>query len=142
MTLFASTWIAAELLAGWEISERSGNPAAQNPAGGKWNLSAIRSRKCAPISRMRGRNQNWFTVESCWMTCGAPCVRSLLRSQMPEKVAMAITGHKTRAVFDRYNIVSENDVTKAGRQLEAYFENGDKSRTAVHHDVAVDSLVN
>jgi hypothetical protein len=47
-----------------------------------------------------------------------------VRSRVSEKVAMAIRGHKIRALFDRYNIVSENDVMKAGRQLEAYFENG------------------
>jgi len=31
-----------------------------------------------------------------------------------------ITGHKTRAVFERYNIGSEGDVTDAARQLDNF----------------------
>ena len=39
--------------------------------------------------------------------------RDLVRSGVPETVAMSITGHKTRAVFDRYNISSTKDQREA-----------------------------
>ena len=42
--------------------------------------------------------------------------RSLIRSGVPEVVSMRITGHRTRAIFDRYNIVSPANLQDATRK--------------------------
>ena len=43
----------------------------------------------------------------------------MIRRGVPQKVARDISGHKTDAVFSRYNIVSEADIRDAARKIEA-----------------------
>ncbi len=56
--------------------------------------------------------------------------RNLVRAAVPERVAMAIGSHKARAVFDRYNIISERDLTGAARTLHTYLTQKNANSTS------------
>lgn len=65
-------------------------------------------------------------------------VRNLVRAGVSEKVAMAISGHKTRSVFERYNITDRKDFLEAGRRLaqfhsEKFSHKSATESTETHH---------
>lgn len=47
-------------------------------------------------------------------------VRNLRRAGVAETVIMKITGHRTRSVFERYNITDHSDTLEAGRKAEEF----------------------
>ena len=64
-------------------------------------------------------------------------IRNMTRRGVNDTTAMKISGHKTRSVFMRYNIVDDRDLADAARKIEAGRQadfNGSQSDTKVTHE--------
>ena len=56
-------------------------------------------------------------------------VRNMIRAGVPEKIAMAVSGHRSPSMLWRYNIVDTRDVVEAGRRTQRYLEEQNRKQT-------------
>jgi integrase len=77
-------------------------------------------RACAKAEIPYGRKvKNGFTFHDLRHSFNT----NMRKAGVPESVIMAITGHSTREMFDRYNTVDVDDTREAVNQLEVFFRN-------------------
>jgi hypothetical protein len=97
-------------------------------------LTRIKDSDCPFLIKDEG--QPVFDFEKAWATtcelAGAPhalfhdlrrtALSNMIHAGLSEKEAMEISGHKTRAVFDRYHMVSARKMRQNAEKLEAHLK--------------------
>lgn len=71
-------------------------------------------------------------------------VRNMVNAGIPEKTAMKISGHKTRSVFDRYNIINEQNLKDASERIAVQYEQHKEviEQAANGHNTGIISISN
>jgi integrase len=143
--LLSRQWRHVDFPAGWlrlEPEETKNRDGRQFPlVGGLRDVLQGQRARVDAMQRATGRIIPWVFVRDtgepvrdfkrAWTTArkraGIPgrlfhdfrrtAVRNLIRAGIPETVAMKLTGHRTRSVFQRYAIVEEGMLKEAGERL-------------------------
>lgn len=102
------------------------NPSGTGPIGDfrkAWNMACRKAGIGYGYKTETGYVEKWkgqLSAGPIFHDFRRTAVRNMIRSGIPERVAMLISGHKTRSVFDRYNIVSDADLKLAAQKQEDY----------------------
>jgi integrase len=98
------------------------------------HLDQSRSMNCLSVFQLNGKRVGDFrkSWNKACTQIGMPgllfhdlrrsAVRNMVRAGVPERAAMTISGHKTRNVFDRYNITSQDDLRESAKKRHEFYE--------------------
>ena len=105
---------------------------SRRPARRRWSGASSPSRR--PLPRPWRDGGCAATPPARFLhDCRRTAARNLIRAGVPERVAMLLTGHKSRAIFDRYNIIDEQELLTAGDQLARYLDQQAPAHTRRSH---------
>jgi integrase len=97
---------------------------------GQWNEHQTRYAQCPLVFHDHGRKianyyKRWHRAcQEAGLVGKIPhdfrrtAVRNMVGAGIPERVAMQMSGHKTRSIFDRYHVVADTDLQEAAQRLE------------------------
>ncbi len=100
-----------------EVTPKSGRVFDGTNLRKEW-VTACAAAQLGTLTEVEGRRYDPLYSGLTLHDLRRSAVRNLVNAGVPERVAMKITGHKTRSVFDRYHIVSTEDVTDAMQAVE------------------------